>query len=204
MSLKHWTTWLGIITVILAIIAIALLAEPVQAHGQYSSTAEFLDSHILEPRGSVLNGHQLVANWRWYNLPVRSQLAILGAETALATYPAGGRLVTQARNFGCIRATSGYQSTPWGEWASGTIVVGGKRWLAWPSVEKGIHGWGRFMKTAAGGSYRDMVSNSHPNWSRFGRRYYGANVPGLGSYIQNLRQIDRQYTAMAAAHGFVW
>lgn len=180
-----------------------LMLASASAHGQYSSTANFLDSHILEPRGSVIEGDHLVANWRWYGIPVRSQLAVLGAETSLGTYPEGGRLV-YANNFGCVKAFNGYQSTPYGEWASGTIRVGGKTWLRYPTVAKGVHGWGRFMKVAANGAYADMVFNATPNWKRFASTYYGRGVPGLYSYINNLRAIDRQYTAMARKHGFEW
>lgn len=201
---RHVELVLGTAILAFLLLMALLIAVPAQAHGQYSSTAEFVNSHILEPRGSVLDGHQLINNWRWYGIPVRSQLVIIGAETALATYPAGGRLVPQANNFGCIRASSGYQSTPWGEWASGTIVVGGKRWLAWPSVEKGIHGWGRYMKTGVNGAYQSMVFGPNPDWSRFAYIYFGAGVPGIGHYIGNLRSIDHEFTSMAREHGFVW
>lgn len=193
---------LMIAVLFLSLLITLLVAQSSQAHGEYSSTAEFLNTEILEPRGSVLDGHQLVNNWRWYGIPVRSQLAILGAETSLGT-SRGGRLVG-ANNFGCIRSSSGYQSTAWGEWASGTIRVGGKTWLRWPTPAKGAHAWGRYMKVGVGGAYQSMVFGANPNWSRFAATYYGSGVPGIGHYVANLRAIDREFTRLAREHGFRW
>lgn len=200
---RHAELFIGATFLVFLLLMALLAASPAQSHGEYSSTAEFVDSHILEPRGSVLDGHQLVNNWRWYGISVRAQITILGAETALGTYPQGGRLV-YANNFGCIKAFSGYQSTPWGEWADGTIRIGGKNWLSYPSVSRGTHAWGRYMKVGAGGAYPDLLSGAHPDWSSFAHIYYGSGVPGIGHYVSNLQSIDWQYTTMAREHGFQW
>ncbi len=188
---------------LIAFVLVALCGLAFAPAAVASSTAAFLDQYILGPRGSVLTGDVLVENWRWYGVPVRTQLVILGAETSLGTRASGGRLV-DLNNFGCIKASRNWQSTRWGEWADGTVEVAGKTWLTWPTMEIGAHAWGRYLKVGAGGYYRSVVFDESPNWRAYANVYYGRSVPGLEAYIDNLQRIDAHFTGIARAHGFVW
>jgi hypothetical protein len=191
------------ILIIVALVAVILgglfFAPAAAAHGTYTSTAAFLDAEILGPHHSIIDGADMVAVWRIYGVDVLDQLVILGAETSLGDPRQGGTLVRE-NNFGCIRAFAGWQKTPWGAWADGTVTIRGKQWLTWPAPGVGMYAWGRYIKAGVGGRYLPILARN--DWSAFAAIYYGRGVPGLGQYTSNLYAIQARYRALAHSHGF--
>jgi hypothetical protein len=122
---------------VLALVLCVLLATPVLA----KSTAQFLRTEILEPRGSVISGTMLVNNWKWYGIDVLPQLVILTAETSLGSPEHGGALV-EANNFGCMRYSG--TASKWGTLSDGAVEVAGLDWFHFPSPTIGMMAWGRY------------------------------------------------------------
>jgi len=169
----------------------------------YTSTADFIDAEILRPHRTEITGSMLMDAERWYGVPVRCLLVVMGAETSLGDPRLGGALV-RYHNYGCIRAFGDYRSKPWGKLANGTVTVAGKEWLTFPDMQRGVMAEGRLLKKGANGAYLRALTQQPPDWRTFARTYYGANVMGLESYIANLNRLDKAFVARAAKAGFSW
>jgi len=171
---------------------------------KYVKTADFLDEEILKPRNSPIKGYMMMEVEKWYGVKVLHQIAILGAETSIGhgDIDIGGTLV-RYNNFGCIKAWPGWEDTKWGEWADGTVTVRGVEWLTWPTPQKGMYSWGRYMKVGAGEAYLPILRK--PDWHQeFANIYYGSEVPGIEEYVANLKKIEDKYRKLALQFGFRW
>lgn len=190
------------VIVLLAAALSGLCFAPAQAaEREYPSTAAFVQTEILDPHHSVIEAVDMVACWRIYDIPVLDMLVILGAETSIGDPSLGGQLVG-VNNFGCVRAFSGWETTPWGAWANGTITIRSRQWLTWPSPEVGLYAWCRYIRRGVGGAYPAILERG--DWAAFARIYYGADVPGLETYTADLYAIQARMRALAGAHGYVW
>ena len=148
--------------------------------------AEYIDS-ILAPHHSLLTSDMVIACARWYapeHLQKRFMavyLSVCACETSLADPKLGGRLVTEAFNFGCI--TYGSPNTPWGQIGKGAIIVGGRKWWRWGSAWEGAAALGRLLKTGPGrqpGFYLRCIENE--DFGALTGTYYGKSVEGYATY----------------------
>jgi hypothetical protein len=184
-------------TLVVALVLCALLTAPALA----KSTAQFLKTEILEPRGSVISGTMLVNNWRWYGIDVLPQLVILTAETSLGSPEHGGALV-EANNFGCMRYSS--TSSKWAILSDGSVEVAGLDWFHFPSPTVGMMAWGRYLKVAHDGYYRRALGEKPYDWEAFAKLYFGEGVDGFDDYVATLRRYEEKYRAIAEDNGFNW
>jgi hypothetical protein len=182
---------------LLAMVLCALLAAPAFA----KSTAQFLKTEILEPRGSVISGTNLVNNWRWYGIDVLPQLVVLTAETSLGSPEHGGALVA-ANNFGCMRFSG--TTSKWGSLSDGKVWVAGLDWFHFPSPATGMMAFGRYLKVAHDGYYRAAIGEPPYDWEAFARLYYGEDVAGFDDYVATLKRYEEKYRALARDNGFNW
>jgi hypothetical protein len=167
-------------------------------------TAQFIDETWLKPHHSAITGDFLLDAARWYGLPARAMLTVMGAETSMGDPALGGHLV-EHNNFSCIRSYPGYQDTKWGKLANGTVWVAGKEWLSFPTMEAGVMAVGRLMKLGprdSPGTYKRTLVDR--DWPAFAHYWFGATVPGLTTYIANLRDIDATLAAKARKAGYEW
>jgi hypothetical protein len=188
-----------------------ILAATVGALGAFSfggeamaqeTEAQFIERAFLRPHNSRITADMVLKMRDWYGIEPLWTLTILGAETSIADPKLGGRLV-KYNNFGCIR--SGSEKTKWGQLANGTIVVGGKRWWTYPDPWIGMAAWGRLIKVGPAsnpGYYLQKMQMG--DWAGFCRTYYGANVPGLESYTDNILYLLGRFKSRANAAGWAW
>lgn len=154
---------------------------------------QWLNEIILKPHNSAITGNVMCDIRGWYGIPVRCQLAILGAETSLGDPELGGSLALQ-HNYGCLKWSD--QRTKWSILANGKVDIRGKWWFTFPDVYTGMVAWGRYIKLGpmVNGEYTQRylpILNQRYGWHRpFANIYYGVGVPKLEDYIWDLRTIE--------------
>lgn len=210
---RRWGALVGLaLLVLLAWTAIAKASPPPVIGTAAINDNTFLERYVLSPHQSPITSEMMVNVDDWYGVPLHFQVAVLGAETSMGDPKLGGKLA-RVYNFGCIRAFPGWQKTKWGMLANGTIRVGGKLWLRFPSADQGMYAWGRFIKLRGyAQDYLRYPLGKPGHWmiggidwyTPFASRYYGANVRGFRAYVAELRAIDLKYIRLARAQGLSW
>jgi hypothetical protein len=164
------------------------------------------DAEFLQPHQSDITGEMVHNVWRWYGIPPHILLSIIGAETALGDPVLGGRLISEGHhNYGCMRAAG--TTSQWGMLSSGSVVVAGKEWYSFPSMEMGLMALGRYLKvgpTANPGYYLRSFRADHNWYEAFAAVYYGRGVPGFWAYVQHLRALDAKFCRVAGEYGWLW
>jgi peptidoglycan hydrolase CwlO-like protein len=188
-------------------------AKPVLAGGnpnaptsaaEIAAQAAFIERVFLVPRASVLTGEMVMDIWARYGISPAMSLAVLNAESGMGSRKWGGRLVTQANNFGCIKYR---ESAVWLTWAPpishGKILVGGAYWMTFPSVSEGLEAWARYIAYGRGKDYYRplMVAG---DWTSFANVYYGADVAGVATYIDRVTAIYNVLKIESSAAGYSW
>jgi hypothetical protein len=175
------------------------MGEPVKdpTPKKYPTTASLLDAEFLRPVKSRIAGQSFVDNWNWYGIEVLPQLVILHLETSLGSNGEGAK----HNNFGNIKAGSGGK---WEEFSNGVWKAAGGTFLSFPTPEKGMAAFGRFMKIGPSrqpGFYLSCFANQPYDWAKFS----GVYNPGGGTvYVQNAKNAEASYRALAAKFGYVW
>ena len=188
-------------------------AKPVLAGGnpnaptsaaEIAAQAAFIERVFLVPRASVLTGEMVMDIWARYGISPAMSLTVLNPESGMGSRKWGGRLVTEANNFGCIK----YKETAvWLNWpppiAHGKIIVGGMAWMTFPSVSEGMEAWARYIAYGRGKDcYRPLMVAG--DWAAFANIYYGANVAGVATYIDRLMAIYNVLKVESSAAGYSW
>jgi peptidoglycan hydrolase CwlO-like protein len=181
------------------------VAKPPTSAAEIQRQANLIYWTFLAPRKSVLTGQMIMDVWIKHGISPAGALAVLNAETGMGSTRYGGRLVTEANNFGCIT----YREDP--KWlklygppiAHGKIYVGTRYWMKFYSVADGIEAWARCIHYGLGKDrYRPLLNSG--NWTVFADIYYGANVAGKARYLTRLN--DQYYLLMkvSKAAGMSW
>jgi peptidoglycan hydrolase CwlO-like protein len=188
-------------------------AQPVKAGGnpnaptsaaERAAQAAFIERTFLIPRASVLTGAMVIDIWVRYGLSPAMSLTVLNAESGMGSRKWGGRLVTEANNFGCIKYR---ENPPWLSWpppiSHGKIKVGGAYWMTFPSVSEGLEAWARYIANGLGRDcYRPLMVAG--DWVAFSNIYYGEGVPGQAKYIERLVGIYNVLKIQSSAAGYSW
>jgi hypothetical protein len=167
---------------------------------KYPTTASLLDAEFLQPVHSVIPGQCFVDNWNWYGIEVLPQLVILSLETSLGSNGEGAK----HNNFGNVKAGSGGK---WEEFSDGTWhtdVPGGGTFLSFPTPEKGMAAFGRFLKigpSSKPGFYLSCFANQPYDWAKFTSTY---NPGGGGAYVSKAKATEALYRARAKQWGYQW
>jgi peptidoglycan hydrolase CwlO-like protein len=166
--------------------------------------ADFIYWTYLKPRKSVLTGQMVMDAWIKYGISPAQSLTILNAESGMGSLKYGGRLVSQGNNFGCMR----YKENPsWLSWpppiSHGSIVVGGRTWMTFPTVAEGMEAWARYIRNGLGRDcYRPLLRAG--DWVAFADIYYGKGIVGEAKYIQRLQWAYGMLKGTARAAGYYW
>jgi peptidoglycan hydrolase CwlO-like protein len=168
-----------------------------------SAEADFIYNMFLAPRKSVLTGQMVMDIWAKYGISPAQSLTVLNAESGMGSLKYGGRLVSEANNFGCIR----YKDNP--VWLRsppipyGRVEVGGRSWFSFATPAEGMEAWARCISYGCGRDCYRPVMNSG-NWVAFADIYYGKGVAGEAKYIARLQWAYGML--MEAAHwmGYNW
>jgi hypothetical protein len=188
-------------------------AQPVRAGGnpnaptsaaERAAQAAFIERTFLVPRASVLTGQMVIDIWARYGISPAMSLTVLNAESGMGSRKWGGRLVTEANNFGCIKYR---ENPPWLQWpppiSHGKIKVGSSYWMTFPSVSEGLEAWARYITNGLGRDcYRPLMLAG--DWAGFANIYYGANVAGVATYIDRLAAIHNVLKVESSAAGYSW
>jgi hypothetical protein len=166
--------------------------------------ARLIDLVFLQPRNSVLTGQMVMDIWARYGISPAMSLTVLNAESGMGSLKWGGRLVSEANNFGCIRYR---ETTSWLQWpppiSHGRILVGGRYWMTFPSVPLGLEAWARCITSGCGRDcYRPLMRAG--DWEGFADIYYGKNVPGKAKYVERLEWIWGVLKEYSQGCGFNW
>ena len=169
-----------------------------------SAEADFIYNMFLAPRKSVLTGQMVMDVWAKYGISPAASLAVLNAESGMGSLKYGGRLVSEANNFGCIR----YRENPsWLSWAPpishGRIEVGGRSWMSFATPAEGMEAWARCVTYGGGRDYYRPLMRAG-DWVAFADIYYGKGVPGEAKYIERLQWAYGMLTSTARAAGYNW
>jgi peptidoglycan hydrolase CwlO-like protein len=177
---------------------------PPTSPAEIAAQAAYIERTFLQPRGSILTGQMVMDVWIKYGISPAMSLTVLNAESGMGSLKWGGRLVTEANNFGCIRYR---ETTSWLQWpppiSHGKILVGGSYWMTFPSPSLGMEAWARCITYGCGRDcYRPLMRVG--NWTAFADIYYGNGVPGEAKYIARLDYAWWLLTTSSRAAGYTW
>lgn len=198
---------MGYKTLVAVVLMMVMWTTTAEAKPMEPITGAAIDSLFLKPHHSEITGQMLLNAQRYYGVPARAMLTVMGAETSMGDPHLGGAGMVGAHNYGCMRAYGLWSKTKWGELASGTIWLSGRNWLAFPSPVIGVNAMGRLMKvgpTHKPGEYKACLISVPPDWERFARTWYGADVAGCVQYIANLNVIYKRLGVKAEGAGYSW
>lgn len=177
---------------------------PPTSPAEIAQQAHLIDLVFLQPRNSVLTGQMVMDIWARYGISPAMSLTVLNAESGMGSLKWGGRLVSEANNFGCIRYR---ETTAWLQWppsiSHGKILVGGRYWMTFPSIPLGLEAWARCITSGCGRDcYRPLMRAG--DWVGFADIYYGKNVPGKAKYVERLEWIWGVLKEYSQGCGFNW
>ena len=177
---------------------------PPTSPAEIARQAAYIERRFLNYRDSVLTGQMVMDIWIKYDLSPAMSLTVLNAESGMGSLKWGGRLVSEANNFGCIRYR---KTTSWLQWpppiSHGKIWVGGSAWMTFPSVSLGLEAWARCISSGCGRDcYRPLMRAG--DWEAFADIYYGKNVPGKAKYIERLEWMWKVLTHHSRDYDFNW
>ena len=149
----------------------------------------------------MIRPEYLIRNRDKYNLRILPQLVVLGAESSLGDPFMGGPLTSEGFNFGCIKwRSANEENAVWTSLSNGQMERRGVLWFTFPTPEIGMEAWGRYIATVQKGYVKSLMNAE--KWPEFAAIYYGAFVPGLTEYVQNLQQLAERFKARAEEAGW--
>lgn len=127
---------------------------------------------------------------------------VLAAESSLGDPVLGGVVVREGFNVGSVKfRPRTIANGRWWDMSTGVSMEGERPgsgpWMRFPTADIGVDAWGLFLLT---GGYVDAL-NGH-RWEAFASRYFGADVPGFGTYVTDLEEKDARYTARLETGGY--
>jgi peptidoglycan hydrolase CwlO-like protein len=177
---------------------------PPTSPAEIARQAAYIERRFFAYRDSVLTGQMVMDIWIKYDISPAMSLTVLNAESGMGSLKWGGRLVTEANNFGCIKYR---KTTAWLQWpppiSHGKIKVGASYWMTFPSVSLGMEAWARCITYGVGRDcYRPLMRDG--DWEAFADIYYGKNVPGKSKYLERLRWMYNVLKYHSRINGFNW
>ena len=128
---------------------------------------------------------------------IAGYLTVVWCESSLGT--TGGSF--KHNNPGNIKYMEGSDKI-WHTLATGKWYCKGQGWYnEYPDMYTGQRAVIRLLYDGKSGYNRLLADHE---WTRFGRTYYGAGVPGLNQYLKNLKSAHARIVKEAATYGAQW
>lgn len=113
----------------------------------------------------------------------------------------GGPLTAEGNNFGCVKwRQRTEENATWYDLSNGQMERRGVLWFTFPTPEIGMEAWGRYLSTLQNGHVKGLLNEE--KWAGFAAIYYGAFVPGLAGYVNNLKLLADRFRLRAREGGF--